>query len=112
MGVLLWGLGACTIQSVKCHCQITMVSGPNGYRCGCQWVGCYGAGGLHNQLFGVPLHNGNGQCAPMAIIWCPSGVLLWGFGGCAIQLLDGHGKVAMVNLACWVKVRVPLGVLL
>ena len=39
MGVLLWGLGACTIQSVKCPCPITMVSGPMGIGVGASgWV--------------------------------------------------------------------------
>ena len=40
--------------------------------------------------------------------WC----VAMGTGGCTIQLLDVHGKVAMVNLACWVYVWVPLGVML
>ena len=40
--------------------------------------------------------------------WC----VAMGIGGCTIQLLDVHGKVAMVNLACWVYVWVPLGVML
>ena len=43
IGVVLWGLGPCTNKWLGCHCQNTMVSGPNGYRVAHNGVCCYGA---------------------------------------------------------------------
>lgn len=72
--------------------QITMAHGPNGYRCGCQWVCAYGQWGCITQLLWVWVHTWNGQWGPMAIGWCQTGVLLWWFGAAHCSLWCTNAK--------------------
>ena len=71
MAVLLWGLVACIIQFVRCHCQNAMVNEPNGYRMAPKGCAAMGGWGLQNSISEVPLPNCNGQWAQWGIGWCP-----------------------------------------
>ena len=53
----LWGLHNPVAGVPLSNYQITMVHGPNGYRCGCHWVCGYGQWGCITQfLWGVSAH--------------------------------------------------------
>ena len=93
----LWGLHNPVAGVPLSNYQITMVHGPNGYRCGCHWVCGYGQWGCITQFFmGVSAHM-EWSVGPNGYRVVPNwgaAMVVW---GCTMQSLVYHCKVGMVN---------------